>query len=197
MITVEKLQVGEAITGLRLHSKATAASSPRGEQVAWLLSLVAREEQRLAEAAALQEFATAAKQAIAAIPQAVSARLDEVAALAIELGLAVAREIVGNALERGFHDPTATVARCLRDCVHGSSRADLVIRLHPADLELVQQNVALITELRDEVAAARFVGDAAIKRGAVRAETEAGRLRYDPREALERVANEVRREAST
>jgi hypothetical protein len=30
----------------------------------------------------------------------------------------------------------------------------------------------------------------------VRAETGAGRLRYDPREALERVAAEVRREAS-
>jgi len=196
MTTVEKLAVGEGITGLRLHSRATAAGSPQAGKVAWLLSLKAREEQRQAESAALHALVAAAQQAIAAMPKAVGERLDEVAALAVELGLAVAREIVGSALDRGTVDPTPTVARCLRDCVHGSSRTDLVIRLHPSDLDLVQQKLALMTELRDEVATARFVGDPSVGRGAVRAETGAGRLRYDPREALERVAAEVRREAS-
>lgn len=196
MTTVGKLPVNQNIAGLRLHSRATAAGSPHADKVAWLLSLQAREEQRQAEAASLLSFTAAATQAIGALPKSVGDRLDEVAATAVELGLAVAREIVGSALDRGTYDPTPTVARCLRDCVHGSSRADLVIRLNPADLELVQRRLAQLPELQEEVSCARFVGDASVGRGAVRAETEAGRLRYDPREALERVAAEVRREAS-
>ena len=128
MTTVGKLQVNHSIAGLRLHSRATAAGSPHAGKVAWLLSLQAREEQRQAEAASLVALSAAARQAIAALPKTVGERLDEVAATAVELGLAVAREIVGTALDRGFHDPTPTVARCLRDCVHGSSKADLVVR---------------------------------------------------------------------
>jgi len=196
MTTVEKLPVPVPIVGLRLHARTVAPGSPHAEKVAWLLSLQVREQQRQADAASLQTFANGAKQAIAALPKAVGDRLDEVAAIAVELGLAVAREIVGNALDRGFVDPTPTVARCLRDCVHGSNRTDLVIRLHPADLELVQRQLALMTELRDEVAGSRFVADPSVGRGAVRAETDAGRLRYDPREALERIATEVRREVT-
>jgi hypothetical protein len=52
-------------------------------------------------------------------------------------------------------------------------------------------------ELADEVAASRFVADATVARGGVRAETGSGRLLYDPREVLERICAEVRREASS
>jgi flagellar biosynthesis/type III secretory pathway protein FliH len=164
--------------------------------VRWLLSLGAREQQRAADAAALQVCAKAVQQTLATVPQLVDQRLQEVAALAVELGLQVAREIVGAALEQGHYDPTPTVLRCLRDCVHGSRRDDLVVRLHPQDLALVQQGLQQHPELAAEVQQARLVADRSVNRGAVRAETDTGRLQYDPREALERVAAEVRREVA-
>lgn len=197
MSTVQKLAVPQPIVGIRLHNRAPTPGTPQAAKVQWLLSLEARERQRAADSAALQAFAKVAQQAILELPKAVGARLEEVAGIAVELGLAIAREIVGSALDRGQVDPTATVVRCLRDCVHGSARTDLVVRLHPADLELVRTRLAAMPELQEQVAAARLVGDATVARGAVRAETETGRLRYDPREALERVIAEVRREVGS
>jgi flagellar biosynthesis/type III secretory pathway protein FliH len=143
------------------------------------------------------ELARLMARTVEAVPQQVGQRLDEVAAIAVELGLALAREIVGSALDRGLVDPTPTVVRCLRDCVHGSGKADLVVRLHPLDLEGVQQQLAGMSELQDEVGSARFVADKSVPRGGVRAETGAGRLLYDPSEVLERISAEVRREASS
>jgi len=197
MTIAQRVPVGAPIVGIRLHGKSAAPGTPQAAKVAWLLSLDAREKQRAADAAALQAISRAVQLAIADMPAAVSGRLDEIGGIAVELGLAIAREIVGNALDRGFVDPTPTVARCLRDCVHGSDRGDLVVRLHPADLELVRSQLAKLPELVDEVAASRLVADASVARGAVRAETETGRLRYDPREALERVSAEVRREVTS
>jgi flagellar biosynthesis/type III secretory pathway protein FliH len=196
MTTFQKLPVAAPIVGLRLHSRSADPGSPQGRKIAWLLSLDAREKQRAADAAALQTLARSVQQAVQQLPPAVAGRLDEIAGIAVELGLAVAREIVGSALEKGHVDPTPTVARCLRDCVHGSDRSDLVIRLHPADVEMVRRQLVDHAELQEEVAKARFVADATVARGAVRAETETGRLRYDPREALERVCAEVRREVA-
>jgi flagellar biosynthesis/type III secretory pathway protein FliH len=196
MTACQRIAVDAPLAGLRLHARRPLAGTPQAAKVEWLLALGAREQQRQADSTAVRTLARAVQQALAGLAPAVGKRLDEVAGLAVELGLAVAREIVGQALERGFVDPTATVARCLRDCVHGGSAADLVVRLHPDDLALVQQNLAAQPELQEEVAKARFVADRSVARGAVRAETEAGRLRYDPREALERVAAEVRREAA-
>ena len=81
--------------------------------------------------------------------------------------------------------------------MHGSDRGDLVVHLHPEDLALVLDRLAREPGLQEQVAAAKFVADPALGRGAVRAETDAGRLRYDPQQALERVAAEVRRAASS
>ncbi len=197
MTTAQRVPVSTPIIGIRLHARQQVAGTPRATKVAWLLSLDAREKQRAADAAALQAISRSVQQAIAGMPTAVGGRLDEIAGIAVELGLAIAREIVGSAIDRGFVDPTPTEARCLRDCVHGSSSADLVVRLHPADLELVRTQLAKMPELADEVAASRLCADATVARGAVRAETETGRLRYDPREALERVSAEVRREVTS
>lgn len=196
MTTFQKLAVPAPIVGIRLHARHTDPATPQGRKVAWLVSLDAREKQRVADSAALQALARSLQQAVQQLPPAVAGRLDEIAGIAVELGLSIAREIVGNALDKGHVDPTSTVARCLRDCVHGSDRSDLVIRLHPADVDLVRQQLAAFPELQEEVAKARFVADATVARGAVRAETETGRLRYDPREALERVCAEVRREVA-
>ncbi|MBX3462930.1 MAG: hypothetical protein KF830_07150 [Planctomycetes bacterium] len=185
------------LIGLRLLPRHPRPGTSAARVVGPLLDLGAREAGRRAERQAVERLVAGADAALTALPALVADRLDQVAALAVELGLAVAREVVGDALDRGLVDPTPTVARCLRDCVHGASRADLVVRLHPDDLALVQQRLAGMEALREEVAAARFVADPSVPRGGVRAETETGRLRYDPRDALERLAAELRREAAS
>jgi len=188
MTATLKVPFTEDLAGLRMH-RAVAPEEADG-RVKWLLSLHEREQQRQA----LHSLAVTTTQCLEALPLRVGERLDEIAALSVELGIAIAREIVGDSLDRGHVDPTPTVARCLRDCVHGRSPADLVVRLHPEDVAIVQKNLAEDASLQEQFQLCKFVGDPEIQRGAVRAETESGRLRYDPREALERVSDEVRRE---
>lgn len=189
--------VAAPIVAIRLLPRHARAGSPQAAAVASLVDLGEREARRVAETRLVERLVQNAQRAVDELPQQVAARLEEVAALAVELGLGIAREIVGAALDKGCVDPTPTVVRCLRDCVHGASPTDLVVRLHPDDLQPVQQRLPGFPEVQEEVAAARFVADPSVPRGGVRAETGAGRLRYDPREILERVADEVRREASS
>lgn len=192
-MTTLKIPLTERVVGMRLHSESSGAPASR-ERAAWLLSLRDREKQRRADAMALHALAATITDVVDAVPKTVSERLDGIAEIAVELGLAVAREIVGDALDRGHVDPTPIVARCLRDCVHGPSSADLLIHLNPEDLELVETNLTQAPELLEQMRRTRFVADPRVGRGAVRAETDAGRLQYDPRDALERVSLEVRRE---
>ncbi len=196
MQVTTRLPVATPIVGVRLLPRHPSAGSPQAGAVATLLDLGQREARRIAEGKLVERLVANAQRLVDELPAQVGTRLDEIAALAVELGLGIAREIVGAALDKGFVDPTPAVVRCLRDCVHGASSTDLVVRLHPDDLLLVQERLQVVREVQDEVAAARFVADPSIPRGGVRAETGAGRLRYDPREALERVADEVRREAT-
>jgi flagellar biosynthesis/type III secretory pathway protein FliH len=200
MTTTNTVPMHAPLVGLRLHARrpiAQPGAAAGGANPAQrLLDLHEMQQRREAAVTALRELATASRRAVEALPQQVGTRLDDVAALAVELGLALANEIVGDALQKGIVDPTPTVVRCLRDCVHGSSKADLVVRLHPDDLALVQTTLHAHPEVRDEAAAARFVADPTISRGGVRAETGAGRLQYDPREVLQRICDEVRREAT-
>jgi flagellar biosynthesis/type III secretory pathway protein FliH len=179
------------LVGLRLRARAP------GSPAAALLDLRQREQDRLAEAAAVRDVCAAARQAVAALPATVADRVEELAGVATELGLALARELVGAALEKGLVDPTPVVLRCLRDCVHGAGKADLVVRLNPQDLAAVQERLRDNAELRQEIADARFVADPVVPRGGVRAETGAGRLLYDPQEVLARICAEVRREVSS
>ncbi|MEO6593313.1 MAG: FliH/SctL family protein [Planctomycetota bacterium] len=195
-VPVDAPPVDAPMVGIRLHARRASAGAPQAAKVASLIDLGGREVQRQAAQQAVTDLAVAARKVVEQVPAQVSARLDEIAGLAVELGLQIAREIVGNVLDKGLVDPTEVVARCLRDCVHGSDRSDLVVRVHPEDLALVQQRLAGMAELQGETAKAKFVADATVPRGGVRAETETGRLRYDPREALERVCDEVRREVS-
>lgn len=152
--------------------------------------------QRDADAQVMRDLLAEARNQVAALPGVVNERLEEIAGITVELGLAIAREIVGEALDQGKVDPTATVARCLADCLHGADRGDLVVKLNPEDMANVQTRIAQMTELGEELASATFVSDPTVPIGGVRAETGAGRLRYDPREVLERICAEVRREAS-
>jgi flagellar biosynthesis/type III secretory pathway protein FliH len=195
-VPVSSVTAGEPIRALRLHARRDGGGVPCAPRVQQLLDLKQRETQRAAAVQAVLDLVRDARAAVATIPEQVTRHADEVARLAVELGLSIARELVGDALQRGLVDPTPTVLRCLRDCVHGSDRGDLVVRLHPHDLAVVQTALQSAAGLQDEVAAARFVADPTVPRGGVRAETGAGRLRYDPRDVLERMCDEVRREAS-
>jgi flagellar biosynthesis/type III secretory pathway protein FliH len=196
MTTTCAIELSTRLVGLRLHQH-RGPGGVAASTVQALLDLQARARQRDADDRALRELIVAARAKTDAIPGQVTARLDEIAAIAVELGLGIAREIVGVALDRGLVDPTPTVARCLADCVHGSDRADLVVRLHPDDLAGVAERLEHLPEIQDELAAAKLVADPRVPRGGVRAETGAGRLRYDPNEVLGRICDEVRREANS
>jgi flagellar biosynthesis/type III secretory pathway protein FliH len=197
MGSTNSVPLTQPLVGLRLHARRAGGGEPLPSHVASLLDLKQREQQRQASVQAAIDLAKAAQRTIANVPAEVQQRLEQVAGLAVELGLALARELVGAALDQGKVDPTETVVRCLRDCVHGSDRSDLVVKLHPQDLGPVQQALQSRPEVQEETALARFVADPTVPRGGVRAETGAGRLRYDPREVLERISAEVRREASS
>ena len=196
MTSMNVVPVTSRLVGLRLHNRRGPGGVPESPKARQLLDLESQNMRREADAQVLRDLLAEARNQVAAIPGAVQARLEEIAGITVELGLAIAREIVGEALDQGMVDPTPTVARCLADCVHGSDRGDLVVKLNPEDVANVQTRLAQMPELGEEVAAARFVADPTVPTGGVRAETGAGRLRYDPREVLERICDEVRREAS-
>ena len=196
MTSMSSVPVATRLVGLRLHRRRASGGEALPPRAQALLDLEARNRQIEADEQALRELVQTIKAQVDGVPEAVRMRLDEIAGIAVELGLAVAREIVGAALDKGQVDPTATVKRCLADCVHGSDRADLVVRLHPEDVAAVQTRLAAMPEIADELDRATITADASVNRGGVRAETGAGRLHYDPNEVLARICDEVRREAS-
>lgn len=191
-----KIALTEPIRGIRLLTRAATADPQTATKARWLVRLGEARDRRAAETQSLQTTAQALQRSLQQLNATVGTRIDQIAEMVVELGLAVAREIVGDALERGAVDPTTTVVHCLRDCVHGTDGADLAVYLHPDDLAPVMTRLAAMPELRNEVAQSRLLPDAALSRGAVRAETGAGRLRYDPREVFERVASAVRSAAA-
>lgn len=183
------------LRSVRVLSRSANADEATRGKVKWLVSLGEQKARRDAEIKALQATAQAVQRALQQSQATVAQRAEELAALVVELGLAVAREIVGEAIERGATDPTPTVVHCIRDCVHGANDDDLVVRLHPDDMALVTQRLAAMPDLAEATSKAKFVADATLGRGEVRASTEAGKLRYDPRETFERVAAAVRNAA--
>lgn len=110
----------------------------------------------------------------------------DVAALATELGLAVAREIVGDALERRNVDLVPIVRRCLQACVTSGDRTNVVLRVCPAD----QPRLVELAESQQ----IRLVADESLAVGSVRLETATGSVAYQPQEVLQRLSDDLRRE---
>lgn len=193
---VLKIELQEPIRGVRLMRNVAAGDAPAIATARWLVQLGEARARREAESKSLQSVVQGMQRTLQQVNTTVVQRLDAIAETVVELGLAVAREIVGEAIDKGLLDPTPTVVHCLRDCVHGSSGGDLVVHLHPDDLAPVLTRLSQMPELRAQLAACRMVPDPALARGAVRAETATGRLRYDPAEVFDRVAATVRSAAA-
>ena len=195
MESTSTIPVTRRLVGLRLHRRSGPGGVPESPGAKRLLDLEEHNRKREAELDAMRAALGEARRQLQALPVAVNARLDEVAAVAVELGLSVARELVGKALDEHFVDPTPTVVRCLRDSVQGTNAPDLVVKMNPADVATVKTRLAQEPDLAQEAAEVALVADPKVPPGGVRAETDAGGLRYDPREVLERICDEIRREA--
>ncbi|GAB4142731.1 MAG: hypothetical protein Fur0037_10050 [Planctomycetota bacterium] len=182
------------IRGLRLHTRLSVSDGSAGSGAIWLEGLAEERRRREDERKALAAIAASVERAMQRLVADVGSRLDEVSRTAVEIGLAVAREIVGDAVDGGRFDPTPVVLRCLQDSVGGARNADLTIRLHPDDLAAVMHGVERSPQDRQRLEALQLVPDPALARGAVEAATDSGRLLWDPREVLERLSQEIRRE---
>ncbi|MEC7584282.1 MAG: FliH/SctL family protein [Planctomycetota bacterium] len=184
------------MVGLRLLPRHPKPESEAAEKVRWLVQLGEERKRREVEKQFVTQAAQSIQQGVAGLTATVNERLDQVAGLAVELGLQLARELVGDALDKGLVDPTPTVVRCLRDAVQGSTDDGLTVYLHPDDLGVVLARLGDVPGLTSLVASTDFQADSSLQRGAVRAETGSGRLRYDPDEVFARMADAVRSAAA-
>ncbi len=190
-----KLSMNRPLVGLR--ARPTAARDPEspGDPGEWIFRMRDHLRLEVERREAFQNCLEGIDRAVDSIARTVNSRLDDVAALVTELGIALAREVLGTAIEQGLADPTATVARCLRDAVGAADSATEVF-LAPDDLRGVLDRLQTQPDLQKHVERARFTADPDLERGAVRIENEAGRLLYEPREVLQRISDAVRREMS-
>src|SRR5688572_8262845 len=83
--TTNTVPMHAPLIGIRLHG-APGAAAAAGGRAQQLLDLLAREAQRAAGVQAVRDVAHAAQRAVAALPAQVQQRLDDVAAIAVELG---------------------------------------------------------------------------------------------------------------
>ncbi len=188
-----KLSLTRPLAGLRSHRSPVEGAPGPGEGEKWIFDLRQRAQ---TEAQRQEAFATCLEgiaRAVESMTTAVDGRLEEIAALSTELGLALAREVLGAALEKGLADPTATVERCLKESTVGPNE-DVAVFLAPDDLSEVLDRLESHPDLREHAARVRFTADPGLGRGSVRIETASGQLLYDPAEVLQRICDEVRRE---
>ena len=190
-----KLSLNRPLVGLRARSTAASGPASPGDSSEWIFRMRDHLRREVERREAFQTCLEGIDRAVDSIASTVNGRLDDVAALVTELGIALAREVLGTAIEKGLADPTATVVRCLRDAVGAADSATEVF-LAPDDRRAVLDRLQAQPDLQKHVDRARFTADPDLERGAVRIETEAGRLLYEPREVLQRISDEVRREMS-
>lgn len=185
-----KLSFSRPLRGLRPQS--VALPEPGSDKTTWLFDLRERAKAEARQQDAFRTTLEGIDRAVEAMTATVEQRMQEVGAQATELGLALASEVLGIALDQGLADPTPTVVRCLRDAASDDNQVEVF--LAPDDLGPVLDRLESHPELRESVARAGFSADPELDRGAVRLETAFGRLLYDPAEVLQRICDEVRRE---
>jgi len=190
-VSLVRVTMSRRVRALRLHTAQDERSA--GERRRQQLSGLAQKAQQDAAAReALVACVGNIERQLASIPGLVTGNLEEVSDLATEIGLAVAREVVGSALEQGLVDTTAVVRRCLDHAVGGPGVSQLRVRLSPDDLSTVVQSLDEHADIRARMQQVEFLPDPSLAHGRVRVETDAGRLAYDPEEVLARISQELR-----
>lgn len=187
-----QLPLTRPLRGVRAHA-VPATAAPVSARATQLLQLREQAEKQAEQRDARRRVFAALDEALRTLPAVVTVRLDEIAAMVGELALAVAGEVIGAALAQGMVDPTPIVARCLRDATDGSVQTPLQVYLSPGDHALVQASIGEDPDLARRAAAVTFTADHTLASGAVRVESGAGRLLYDPVEVFGRVAAEIRK----
>lgn len=182
---------------VRVHAISQAESQPASPRATWLLDLRVQAERETQERArvtqAVEQCTAGIQRALGELPGLVQAQMAEVAGLASELGLALAREVVGEIVDREIADPVDSVQRCLEGITQGSETATVRVFLPAQDVAEVSTRFAEDASLSSRVTGVEFVVDDALEHGSARVETSTGRASYDPMETIDRVCAEVRK----
>ena len=180
------------LRGFRMHTRSDAEREGPSPKLVWLLNLRQHQEQEAQRHGAAVE----ALRALGRASEQVQQELARTATLAVELGIAIAREVVGDALDKGHFDPAPIVQRCLASAISAGDATKLSATMHPADLALVLAAIEDLPEMRAQARDVAFHADPRAARGTVRVVSGVGRLVYDPREVVERVCAAIRKETS-
>ena len=191
-----QLPLRGSLVGVRLHQPAAMVGETT-PTVQYLLDLKERDEAQRTLQFAIMKCIGRIASAVEPVPGIIHTRLDELGAMVTEMGLAVAREIVGEALDRHLVDPTPVVQRCLRECVFGHDAARLSVALSPGDLAPVLDTLQSDPEVAHRLVAVDFRADASLQPGEVHADTGSGTLMYRPDEVLDRLCDAVRQEVAS
>ena len=182
------------LRGVTVHSVSQKFGAPT-ERVEWLLDLHRKAEQAAADREQarqrLDKILGECEAAIASIPGIVKSKLDEVVAISTELGLSLAKAIVGEVVDQNLGDTPGTVLRCLEEAVPG---VDVRVHLAPEDHAAVTASFAEFPELCARFPDATFIADGMLQHGCVRVESDFGATHYDPRLVIDEVCDEVRKE---
>ncbi len=193
-MSVLRIALSQPVRALRLY-RTKDREDPLAGSEHQLFGLQEKQRQDAADREALLSCIGSIEQQLGDIPAHVTDNLGQVAALATEIGLAVAREVVGAAADRGLVDTTAVVKRCLDHAVGGAEPGHIHIQLSPDDLSTVLGCLGSDSSMRERMQQVEFGPDPSLPRGHVRVQSGSGRLVYDPQEVLTRISDEVRKVA--
>ena len=192
-----RLPLQRKLVSLKVHSAQPELSIGESPKTRWLFDLSALGERRESDRMVALQCLEAIREALAQTATQVEENLTSIASLAIELGLALAREIVGDAIDRELLNPAAIVLRTLESVTLSPGDASLSIFLSSTDFSTVVAELQRLPEFAEFAGQTEFVIDPNLGQGAVRIETGAGRLRYEPQEVLTILCEEVRRESQS
>ncbi len=140
----------------------------------------------------LADLAGRIREMLDEVAKRVDARLEEWSRYAVELGLALASEVLRKEVDAGTYDLAPAVRECLEAGFERRLTTAIVIHLHPEDLSpVIAAMDRTVSDPRFENRV-RYEVDPTLDRGTCRIETGSGRIIHDPREVLERMIRGIR-----
>jgi hypothetical protein len=144
-----------------------------------------------AELLAIRAAARSLRAAAAGLPRQLEERIDGLAGLVLDLGLAIAEQVLQTRIERGELKLLPILRRILAEVVEGGKSVRATAHVNAEDL------AAFAEFLRGEQGDAgqdglRFEVDTTLARGCLRVETSAGVWHYNPREVVARLREELK-----